>query len=102
MMMLESDLASLPAGVWAEDAACSGEDLSLFFAPNYFEKQAEKKAREAKAKLICRGCPVREACLEFGMAASEGHGVWGGLNERERRRLALQRARIPMEIETVA
>lgn len=94
---------SLPvAGAWHERAACTDEDLSLFFAPNYFEKQSVKRAREAKAKLICRGCPVRDACLEFGMAASEGHGVWGGLNERERRQLAAQRRRASVGVETVA
>jgi len=74
-------------------AACVGEDPALFFAPDYWETTEQKRAREARAKLICRTCPVQAQCLEFGLAASEGHGVWGGFNESERRRIARLRAR---------
>jgi WhiB family redox-sensing transcriptional regulator len=72
---------------WQFDAACRGEDSVLFFAPNYFEKREEKGAREAKAKVYCRRCPVRERCLEYALRLREPHGIWGGLNEYERRQL---------------
>ena len=72
---------------WQFDAACRGEDSTLFFAPNYFEKREEKEAREARAKVFCRRCPVREACLGYALRISEPHGIWGGLNEHERRQL---------------
>lgn len=74
-------------------AACRGEDSSYFFAPNYFERRSEKEAREAVAKAICAHCPVREDCLEYALRIREAHGIWGGLNEMERR--ALLRLRGP-------
>jgi WhiB family redox-sensing transcriptional regulator len=76
---------------WQFEGACRGEDSSLFFAPNYFERREEKARREAKAKAICARCPVREPCLEFALRIREPHGVWGGLNEVERRQLLRQR-----------
>jgi WhiB family redox-sensing transcriptional regulator len=72
---------------WQFDAACRGEDSSLFFAPSYFERREEKAAREHRAKAFCAVCPVRETCLEFAMRVREPHGVWGGMNEHERRQL---------------
>jgi WhiB family redox-sensing transcriptional regulator len=78
---------------WQFRAACRGEDTSLFFAPNYFEKREEKLARETRAKAFCSRCPVREQCLEYALDVREGHGVWGGLNELERRVLLRQRER---------
>lgn len=77
---------------WQFEAACRGEDTALFFAPSYFEKRAEKDAREAKAKVICAGCAVREACLDYALRIREAHGVWGGLNELERRQLLRRRS----------
>ncbi len=76
---------------WWEHAACRGHDASYFFAPSYFEKRAEKMAREAVAKALCFRCPVREACLEFALMNRDPHGVWGGMNEMERRALLRQR-----------
>ena len=77
---------------WQFRAACRGEDSAWFFAPNYFEKRFEKEAREAKAKRVCAGCPVREECLAYALRLREGHGIWGGLNEMERRNLLRRRA----------
>jgi WhiB family transcriptional regulator, redox-sensing transcriptional regulator len=77
---------------WQFDGACRGEDSSLFFAPSYFEKREEKAAREVKAKAICSGCPVREPCLEYALRVREPHGIWGGLNEYERRQRLRQQA----------
>jgi WhiB family redox-sensing transcriptional regulator len=78
---------------WWDHAACRGQDASSFFAPSYFEKREEKLAREAVAKSICSRCPVRGECLEYALATREAHGVWGGLNEMERRALLRRRAR---------
>ena len=77
---------------WQRLAACRGEDSAYYFAPNYFEKRREKLAREAVAKRICAVCPVRQQCLEYALATREGHGVWGGLNETERRTLLKRQA----------
>jgi WhiB family redox-sensing transcriptional regulator len=72
---------------WQSKGACRGEDVALFFAPNYFERRSAKGAREAKAKLLCRACPVLEECRAYALRVREEHGVWGGLNEAERRRI---------------
>lgn len=82
-----------PAETWWEGAACRGQDASVFFAPAYFEKRAEKLARETVAKSYCAVCPVREACLEEALGTRDPHGVWGGLNEMERRALVRERRR---------
>lgn len=82
--------ARLPASLsrgWQFEGACRGADTSWFFAPGYFEKREEKEAREAKAKRICARCPVIEECLEYALLIREPHGIWGGRNEMERRRL---------------
>jgi WhiB family redox-sensing transcriptional regulator len=34
---------------------------------------------------------VRTQCLEFALANDERFGIWGGLSERERRRVRLER-----------
>jgi WhiB family redox-sensing transcriptional regulator len=41
---------------------------------------------------VCRGCEVRQQCLDYALANGEKFGIWGGLSERERRRLRRQRA----------
>jgi len=86
------DLLDLGGPAWQGYAACDEEHSELFYAPNYFETQGAKKAREAQAKLICRGCPVLDGCREYALDTVEEHGVWGGLNERERRRLLIKRS----------
>jgi len=78
---------------WQYDAACRGEDSDLFFAPNYFEKKDKKDAREAQAKGICMRCPVRLECLEYALRTREPHGIWGGLNEFERKALLREQDR---------
>ncbi|MGH2739425.1 MAG: WhiB family transcriptional regulator [Actinomycetota bacterium] len=72
---------------WQYRAACRGEDSNLFFAPNSFERKEEKDSRETRAKAICGRCEVREDCLEYALRAREPHGIWGGLNEAERKAL---------------
>lgn len=78
---------------WQYRAACRGEDAEMFFAPNYFERKEEKEAREAQAKTICARCPVRDECLEYALRNREPHGIWGGLNESERKSLIRSRER---------
>lgn len=68
---------------WQQHAACAGEDVNLFFGFDR-ENAREKGTREAKAKAICFGCPVRVECLEFALDNGEQYGIWGGLTEDER------------------
>ena len=69
---------------WQEHANCLGVDPDLFFP--------ERGASTREAKGVCGGCEVRLACLEYALDHSEKFGIWGGLSERERRRLRRQRA----------
>ena len=57
------------------------------------ESKEEKHVREHRAKAICAICPVRIECLEYAVRTHESHGIWGGLNELERRLLIRERER---------
>jgi WhiB family redox-sensing transcriptional regulator len=78
---------------WQWRAACRDEDAALFFAPNRPESKEERLAREREAKAICAICPVRPECLDYAVRIKEPHGIWGGLNELERRYLIRERER---------
>jgi WhiB family redox-sensing transcriptional regulator len=71
---LEADAQS-----WQERALCAETDPEAFFP--------EKGGSTREAKKICTGCEVRAECLEYALANDERFGIWGGLSERERRRL---------------
>lgn len=72
---------------WQAKAACRGPQAAVFFPPSQFERKDERLEREQRAKLICAQCPVRTPCLEYALRIREPHGIWGGLNELERRHL---------------
>jgi len=76
---------------WQWRAACRGEDAGLFFPPAHVEPKEARLTRERKAKIICSTCPVRMECLDYALRIREAHGVWGGLNELERRVLLRER-----------
>ena len=69
---------------WQERANCLGVDPDLFFP--------ERGASTKEAKSVCGGCEVRMECLEYALRHGEKFGIWGGLSERERRRVRRQRA----------
>lgn len=73
--------------LWQAKAACRGPQSSVFFPPSHFERKDEKEARESRAKAICATCPVRRPCLDYALRIREPHGIWGGLNEVERKQL---------------
>ena len=77
---------------WQDRAACKGPQATVFFPPTHSERKEEKVAREARAKAICQTCVVRVECLEYAIQIREPHGIWGGLNEVERKQLAERRA----------
>ena len=64
---------------WQENALCAQTDPEAFFP--------EKGGSTREAKRICLGCGVKDECLEYALANDERFGIWGGLSERERRRL---------------
>ncbi|MGH3954341.1 MAG: WhiB family transcriptional regulator [Mycobacterium sp.] len=75
---------------WLEWARCRGMPIDLFFSPDH-ERGRARTLREARAKQICRHCPVREPCGRYAVAAGESFGVWGATTPRERR----DRSRVP-------
>ena len=73
---------------WQAKAACRGPQAVVFFPPPQFERKVDRLARERRAKAICAECMVRSDCLDYSIQIKEPHGIWGGLNEHERRALA--------------
>jgi len=69
---------------WQSRANCMGVDPDLFFP--------ERGASTREAKEVCRGCVVKDDCLECALDNGEKFGIWGGMSERERRRLRRARA----------
>lgn len=64
---------------WMADAKCLNADPDVFFP--------EKGGSTREAKRVCGECPVRRECLAYALDNDERWGVWGGLAERERRKL---------------
>jgi len=78
--------------LWQQKAACKGpQAAAVFFPPAQVERKDEKDERERRAKAICATCPVREPCLEYALEIREPHGIWGGLNELERKQVMAAR-----------
>ena len=82
-MLIELDVDSTDRH-WQERANCLGVDPDLFFP--------ERGASTKEAKAVCGGCEVKAECLEYALRHGEKFGIWGGLSERERRRVRRQRA----------
>ena len=64
---------------WQTDSLCAQTDPEAFFP--------EKGGSTRDAKKICSSCEVRAHCLEYALENDERFGIWGGLSERERRKL---------------
>ena len=64
---------------WQDDALCAQTDPEAFFP--------DKGSSTREAKAICSACSVRDDCLDFALTHDERFGIWGGMSERERRRL---------------
>ncbi len=67
---------------WQADGLCAQTDPEEFYP--------DKGGSVLRAKSVCAGCNVRAECLEYALANNERYGIWGGLSERERRRITAQ------------
>jgi len=76
---LDAQAAFPPELEWQERALCAQTDPEAFFP--------EKGGSTREAKRVCLSCEVRSECLEYALANDERFGIWGGLSERERRRV---------------
>lgn len=72
---------------WRAEGACRGKN------PQWWYPSQGGATHAAKALRICATCPVKTECLDWAIEAGEGHGIWGGLMEAERRREARRRER---------
>ena len=69
-----------PPDLWQDEAACNGIDPDLFFPTS------EEEAGPALA--YCGACRYQQTCLAWALRNGERYGVWGGLTEQQRRRIA--------------
>jgi WhiB family redox-sensing transcriptional regulator len=76
LYLLDGETAELG---WQERALCAQTDPEAFFP--------EKGGSTREAKRVCLTCDVRNECLEYALGHDERFGIWGGLSERERRKL---------------
>lgn len=74
-------LAAAPS--WRDGARCAETDPEVFFPG--------KGEPAGAAKLICAGCEVRAGCLAYAVSTGQRYGIWGGMSERDRRRLRGER-----------
>lgn len=73
---------------WMTDGNCRQQPPTVFFPHD--------GAGVDRARRICAGCPVLDACLEYALTNRIDHGVWGGTSERERKRILYQRRRLAL------
>lgn len=70
---------------WQEDAACRDADIGVFFS---LDDEDQRAAQE-----LCKTCPVQQDCLRFAIENREMYGIWGGMQESDRRSLIRERRR---------
>jgi WhiB family redox-sensing transcriptional regulator len=73
---------------WQQSGSCRIPGAAVdFYPPMHLERKHERRAREHRAKQVCATCPVRQRCLDHAIATDERYGIWGGLDQDERRLL---------------
>lgn len=73
--------------VWQELAACRDMNPELFFPDADY-------LIDPTVLAACHTCPVREDCLQWALDTCQEFGVWGGLNEDQRRFINISRSRV--------
>lgn len=76
---MDAMLLDLDERPWAAYAACRTVDPGVFFP--------ESDTGTETAVRICRGCPVMQECRDWALDTRVRYGIWGGLTERDRRRM---------------
>ena len=67
---------------WSDRAACVTAEPEVFFpVGGDFSGLDEVSV----AKLICSNCEVVDECRDYALSTRQPFGVWGGLDEQERR-----------------
>jgi WhiB family redox-sensing transcriptional regulator len=78
---------------WRDFALCRGTSPSLFYADR--DEDPNFRALVDQARQVCAACPVAGPCGDEAIDRREKHGVWGGMTERDRRRVIRLRAGRP-------
>ncbi|GAA1054631.1 WhiB family transcriptional regulator [Dietzia natronolimnaea] len=71
---------------WADRGNCVGHQ-DLFYNDDHDLKGTRRKNEEL-AKQLCRQCPVLDQCRRYAIEERELYGVWGGMTELERHKMA--------------
>jgi len=79
---------------WQRHGNCRNMDSAVFFHPDG-ERGLAREKRVARAKQICQSCPVIAECRRHALTVQEPFGVWGGLDETERREIIADRRKHP-------
>jgi len=67
----------MDAVAWEDRALCPEVgDPEIFFS--------EARETRARARRVCRLCPVSLQCLEYALENELTYGIWGGLSGRQR------------------
>jgi WhiB family redox-sensing transcriptional regulator len=87
---MEPNSTEPPAAVegrplWMDRGICRGEPIETFFA----DRGGDSYKR---AQGLCERCPVRSECADYAIADPLIFGWWGGMSERERRKIRANRA----------
>lgn len=90
--MRDLELLMSASAQWSENAACSTVSADLFF-DHEGETREQREMRERAAKAVCEDCPALNACRDFAVERPGIHGLWGGMNGRERAAERRRRAR---------
>lgn len=67
---------------WSDRAACLSAEPELFFPIGSAGLAVDDVAA---AKAICAGCVVVDECRDYALRSRQPFGVWGGLDEEQRR-----------------
>ena len=90
MTILASSLALANADYsWRNQAICRDTDPDLFFP---IGTTGQALVQIDRAKEVCEVCPVKNECLEYALETNQDSGIWGGLDEEQRRNIRRQAA----------
>jgi WhiB family redox-sensing transcriptional regulator len=88
--ILASSLALANADyTWRSQAICRDTDPDLFFP---IGTTGQALVQIDRAKEVCGVCPVKSECLEYALETNQDSGIWGGLDEEQRRNIRRQAA----------